>query len=107
VRRLMIVLSVGFIMVIVASATVGAAQMSPEDKAARKAGKQEQKAAKQQQKAAKQQPAPKQQPAAPKQQLPATSGPPVGTMALFTLGTGALVVVGGALVVQRFVVTQR
>ena len=97
----MIVLSVGFIIVIVASATVGAAQMSPEDKAARKAGKQEQKAAKQQQKA------PKQQPAAPKQQLPATSGPPVGTMALFTLGTSALVVVGGALVVQRFVVTQR
>ena len=56
-RRLVIVLSVGFIMalVMVAGAAPTMAQLSPEDKAARKAAKQEQKAAKQQQKAAKQQ----------------------------------------------------
>ena len=60
-RRLMIVLSVGFIMaiVMVVGAAPTMAQQSPEDKAARKAAKQEQKAAKQQQKAAKQQPMPK------------------------------------------------
>jgi len=57
----MIVLSVGFIMaiVMVVGAAPTMAQQSPEDKAARKAAKQEQKAAKQQQKAAKQQPMPK------------------------------------------------
>ena len=57
----MIVLSVGFIMatVMVVGAAPTVAQQSPEDKAARKAAKQEQKAAKQQQKAAKQQPMPK------------------------------------------------
>src|SRR5215207_1749042 len=57
VRRLMIVLSVGFIMaiVMVVGAAPTMAQQGPEDKAARKAAKQEQKAAKQQQKAAKQQ----------------------------------------------------
>ncbi len=68
-RRLMIVLSVGFIMaiVMVVAAASTMAQQSPEDKAARKAAKQEQKAAKQQQKAAKQQ-APKQQ------QLPKSGG---------------------------------
>jgi H+/gluconate symporter-like permease len=57
VRRLMIVISVGFIMaiVVVVGAAPTLAQQSPEDKAARKAAKQEQKAAKQQQKAAKQQ----------------------------------------------------
>ena len=66
-RRLMIVLSVGFIMatVMVVSTAPTMAQQSPEDKAARKAAKQEQKAAKQQQKAAKQQ-APKQQQPLPK-----------------------------------------
>jgi H+/gluconate symporter-like permease len=67
VRRLVIVISVGFIMtiVMVVSAAPTMAQLSPEDKAARKAAKQEQKAAKQQQKAAKQQ-APKQQKEMPK-----------------------------------------
>jgi H+/gluconate symporter-like permease len=57
VKRLMIVISVGLIMaiVMVVGAAPTLAQMSPEDKAARKAAKQEQKAAKQQQKAAKQQ----------------------------------------------------
>ena len=70
-RRLMIVISVGFIMaiVMVARAAPTLAQLSPEDKAARKAAKQEQKAAKQQQKAAKQQ-APKQQ----QKQMPKTGG---------------------------------
>jgi H+/gluconate symporter-like permease len=72
VRRLVIVLSVGFIMaiVMVAGAAPTFAQLSPEDKAARKAAKQEQKAAKQQQKAAKQQQAPKQQ----QQPLPKSGG---------------------------------
>ena len=71
-RRLMIVLSVGFIMaiVMVVGAAPTMAQLSPEDKAARKAAKQEQKAAKQQQKAAKQQQAPKQQ----QQPLPKSGG---------------------------------
>ena len=66
-RRLMIVISVGFIMTIVmmVGAAPTMAQQSPEEKAARKAAKQEQKAAKQQQKAAKQQ-APKQQSPMPK-----------------------------------------
>ena len=70
-RRLMIVLSVGFIMaiVMVVGAAPTMAQQSPEDKAARKAAKQEQKAAKQQQKAAKQQ-APKQQ----QQPMPKSGG---------------------------------
>ena len=56
-RRLMIVISVGFIMaiVMVVGSAPTMAQQSPEEKAARKAAKQEQKAAKQQQKAAKQQ----------------------------------------------------
>ena len=69
-RRLMIVISVGLIMaiVLVVGAAPTMAQQSPEDKATRKAAKQEQKAAKQQQKAAKQQ-APKQQ-----QQLPKSGG---------------------------------
>ncbi len=77
-RRLVIVLSVGFIMAIVM--VVGSAptfaQQSPEEKAARKAAKQEQKAAKQQQKAAKQQ-APKQQ-----QQLPKSGGVELNTLLL-------------------------
>ena len=93
-RRLMLVLSVGVIMVmvVVAGAAPTIAQTS-EDKAAKKAAKQEQKAAKQQQKAAKQEQkaAPKQQPA-PKQQLPASGGLPVGAVALITLGASALVV---------------
>ena len=56
-RRLVIVISVGLIMaiVMVVGSAPTMAQQSPEDKAARKAAKQEQKAAKQQQKAAKQQ----------------------------------------------------
>ena len=74
------------------------AQQSPEDKAARKAAKQEQKAAKQQQKAAKQQKAVKAQ-----QPLPASGGPPVGTIELYTLGASALVVGGGVLLVGRAV----
>ena len=93
-RRLVIVLSVGFIMaiVMVAGAAPTFAQLSPEDKAARKAAKQEQKAAKQQQKAVKAQ-----------QPLPASGGPPVGTIALYTLGASALVVGGGVLLVGRTV----
>jgi hemolysin activation/secretion protein len=104
-RRLMLVLSVGVIMamVVVAGAAPTLAQTS-EDKAAKKAARQEQKAAKQQQKAAKQQ-APKQQPA-PKQQLPASGGPPVGNVALFTLGASALVV-GGVFLVGRTVAPRR
>ena len=108
VRRLMIVLSVGVVMamVVVAGAAPTIAQTS-EDKAAKKAAKQEQKAAKQQQKAAKQEQkaAPKQQPA-PKQQLPASGGPPVGNVALFTLGASALVV-GGVFLVGRTVAPRR
>jgi H+/gluconate symporter-like permease len=59
-------LSVGLIMalVMVAGAAPTMAQLSPEDKAARKAAKQEQKASKQQQKAAKQQ----------QKQMPKTGG---------------------------------
>ena len=94
----MIVLSVGLIMaiVMVVGSAPTMAQMSPEDKAARKAAKQEQKAAKQQQKAAKQQKAVKEQ-----KPLPASGGPPVGTIALYTLGASALVVGGGVLLVGR------
>ena len=68
----MIVISVGLIMaiVMVVGSAPTLAQKSPEDKAARKAAKQEQKAAKQQQKAAKQQQAPKQQ----QQPLPKSGG---------------------------------
>ena len=97
-RRLVIVISVGFIMaiVMVVGSAPTMAQMSPEDKAARKAAKQEQKAAKQQQKAAKQQKAVKEQ-----KPLPASGGPPVGTIALYTLGASALVVGGGVLLVGR------
>ena len=75
----MIVLSVGFIMatVMVVSTAPTMAQQSPEDKAARKAAKQEQKAAKQQQKAAKQQ-APKQQ----QQQLPKSGGVELNSLLL-------------------------
>ena len=93
-RRLVIVISVGFIMamVMVGGAAPTMAQQSPEDKAARKAAKQEQKAAKQQQKAVKAQ-----------QPLPASGGPPVGTIALYTLGASALVVGGGVLLVGRTV----
>ena len=100
VRRLVIVISVGFIMaiVMVVGSAPTMAQLSPEDKAARKAAKQEQKAAKQQQKAAKQQKAVKAQ-----QPLPASGGPPVGTVALYTLGASALVVGGGVLLVGRTV----
>jgi hypothetical protein len=96
VRRLVIVLSVGFIMaiVMVAGAAPTMAQQSPEEKAARKAAKQEQKSAKQQQKAAKQQKAVKEQ-----KPLPASGGPPVDTIALYTLGASALVVGGGVLLV--------
>ena len=99
-RRLMLVLSVGVIMamVVVAGAAPTLAQTS-EDKAAKKAARQEQKAAKQQQKAAKQQPV-------PKQQLPASGGPPVGNVALFTLGASALVV-GGVFLVGRTVAPRR
>ena len=91
-RRLMIVLSVGFIMaiVMVVGAAPTMAQQSQEEKAARKAAKQEQKAAKQQQKAVKEQ-----------KPLPASGGPPVGTIALYTLGASALVVGGGVLLVGR------
>jgi type II secretory pathway pseudopilin PulG len=93
-RRLMLVLSVGVIMamVVVAGAAPTLAQTS-EDKAAKKAARQEQKAAKQQQKAA-------------KQQLPASGGPPVGNVALFTLGASALVV-GGVFLVGRTVAPRR
>jgi H+/gluconate symporter-like permease len=103
VRRLTIVLSAGFIMaiVMVLSAAPTLAQLSEEEKAARKEAKQqqskeekqEQKEAKQQQKEAKQ----KQQP------LPSSGGPSVDTIALYTLGASALVVVGGALLVGRIV----
>ena len=97
-RRLVIVISVGLIMaiVLVVGSAPTMAQQSPEDKAARKAAKQEQKAAKQQQKAAKQQKAVKEQ-----KPLPASGGPPVGTIALYTLGASALVVGGGVLLVGR------
>jgi type II secretory pathway pseudopilin PulG len=97
----MIILSVGLIMtlVMVASAAPTLAQLSPEDKAARKAAKQEQKAAKQQQKAAKQQ----QKAAKQQQPLPPSGGPPVGTIALYTLGASALVVGGGLVLVGRTV----
>ena len=99
-RRLMIVISVGFIMaiVMVVGAAPTMAQQNPEEKAARKAAKQEQKAAKQQQKAAKQQKAVKEQ-----KPLPASGGPPVGTIALYTLGASALAVGGGVLLVGRTV----
>jgi uncharacterized surface anchored protein len=98
VRRLVIVISVGLIMaiVMVVGSAPTMAQQSPEEKAARKAAKQEQKAAKQQQKAAKQQKAVKEQ-----KPLPASGGPPVGTIALYTLGASALVVGGGVLLVGR------
>ena len=99
-RRLVIVISVGFIMAIVIA--VGAAptmaQQSPEDKAARKAAKQEQKAVKQQQKAAK-----RQQQAAKQQPLPPSGGPPVGTVTLYTLTASALVVVGGLFLIGGIV----
>jgi len=78
--------------VMVAGAAPTMAQQSPEEKAARKAAKQEQKAAKQQQKAVKEQ-----------KPLPASGGPPVGTIALYTLGASALVVGGGVLLVGRMV----
>ena len=100
-RRLMIVLSVGFIMaiVMVAVAAPTLAQLSEEEKAARKEAKQQQsKEAKQQQKEAKQQ-----QQEAKQQPLPSSGGPPVGTIALYTLGASALVIVGGVLVVGRIV----
>jgi hypothetical protein len=82
VRRLVIVLSVGFFMgiLIAAEATPTVAQMSPEDKAARnraakleqkEATKLEQKEAKQKQEATKQQ-----QQAAKQQPLPPSGGPP-------------------------------
>ncbi len=100
-RCLVIVLSVGFIMaiVMVVGSAPTMAQQSPEDKAARKAAKQEQKAAKQQQKATKQQ----QKAVKAQQPLPASGGPPVGTIALYTLGASALVVGGGVLLVGRAV----
>src|SRR5215211_5439089 len=97
----MIVLSVGFIMaiVMVAGAAPTVAQLSEEEKAARKEAKQQQsKEAKQQQKEAKQQ-----QKEAKQQPLPSSGGPPVGTIALYTLGASALVIVGGVLVVGRMV----
>ena len=89
-RRLVIVLSVGFIMalVMVAGAAPTMAQLSPEDKAARKAAKQEQKAAKQQQKAAKQQ-APKQQ-----QPMPKTGGVELNALLL----PAAVLLVGSGIV---------
>ena len=108
-RRLMIVISVGFIMaiVMVAGAAPTVAQLSEEEKAARKEAKQQQskeakqqeKEAKQQQKEAKQQ----QQKEAKQQPLPSSGGPPVGTIALYTLGASALVIVGGVLLVGRIV----
>ena len=107
-RRLMIVLSVGFIMaiVMVAVAAPTLAQLSEEEKAARKEAKQQQsKEAKQQEKEAKQQQkeAKQQQEEAKQQPLPSSGGPPVGTIALYTLGASALVIVGGVLVVGRIV----
>jgi hypothetical protein len=101
VRRLVIVLSVGFIMaiVMVAGAAPTMAQMSPEDKAARKAAKQEQREAKKQQRAAKQQ----QKAVKAQQPLPASGGPPVGTVTLYTLGASALVVVGGLFLIGGIV----
>ena len=87
VRRLTIVLIAGFIMaiVMVVGAAPTLAQMSEEEKAARKEAKQQQKEAKEQ------------------QPLPSSGGPSVDTIALYTLGASALVVVGGALLVGRIV----
>ena len=109
VRRLTIVLMAGFIMaiVMVAGAAPTLAQMSEEEKAARKEAKQqqskevkqEQKEAKEQQKEAKEQ----QKEAKEQQPLPSSGGPSVDTIALYTLGSSALVVVGGALLVGRIV----
>ena len=109
VRRLTIVLIAGFIMaiVMVAAAAPTLAQMSEEEKAARKEAKQqqskevkqEQKEAKEQQKEAKEQ----QKEAKEQQPLPSSGGPSVDTIALYTLGSSALVVVGGALLVGRIV----
>ena len=106
-RRLMIVLSAGFIMaiVMVAGAAPTLAQLSEEEKAARKEAKQQQskeekqqqKEAKQEQKEAKKQEAKKQQP------LPSSGGPSADTIALYTLGASALVIVGGGLLVSRTV----
>ena len=107
-RRLMIVLSVGFIMaiVMVAGAAPTVAQLSEEEKAARKEAKQQQsKEVKQEQKEAKEQQkeAKEQQKEAKQQPLPSSGGPSVDTIALYTLGASALVVVGGALLVGRIV----
>ena len=94
-RRLMIVISVGLIMaiVMVVGSAPTMAQQSPEDKAARKAAKQEQKAAKQQQKAAKQQQAPKQQ-----QPLPKSGGVELNALLLpasvLLVGTGIVAAYG-------------
>jgi H+/gluconate symporter-like permease len=87
VRRFLIVLSVGLIMalVMVAGAAPTMAQLSPEDKAARKAAKQEQKAAKQQQqKAAKQQ----------QKQMPKTGGVELNALLL----PATVLVVGSGIV---------
>ena len=79
-------------LVMVAGAAPTLAQLSPEDKAARKAAKQEQKAAKQQQKAAKQQ-APKQQ-----QPMPKTGGVELNALLLpatvLLVGSGIVVAYG-------------
>jgi sRNA-binding protein len=98
VRRLVIVISVGLIMaiVLVVGSAPTMAQQSPEEKAARKAAKQEQKAAKQQQKAAKQQ-APKQQ--APKQQAPM---PKTGGVELNALLLPATVLLVGSGIVAAY-----
>jgi H+/gluconate symporter-like permease len=96
VRRLMIVLSVGFIMaiVMVVSAAPTMAQQSPEDKAARKAAKQEQKAAKQQQKAVKQQ----QKAVSQQQPLPKSGGVELNALLLpasvLLVGTGIVAAYG-------------
>ena len=95
-RRLVIVLSVGTIMaiVMVAGAAPTMAQLSPEDKAARKAAKQEQKAAKQQQKAAKQQ----QKAVSQQQPLPKSGGVELNALLLpasvLLVGSGIVAVYG-------------
>jgi H+/gluconate symporter-like permease len=94
VRRFLIVLSVGLIMalVMVAGAAPTMAQLSPEDKAARKAAKQEQKAAKQQQQQQQQQ----QQKAAKQQQkqMPKTGGVELNALLL----PATVLVVGSGIV---------
>jgi Flp pilus assembly protein TadB len=96
--------------VMVAGAAPTLAQLSEEEKAARKEAKQQQskeekqqqKEAKQEQKEAKKQEAKKQE-AKKQQPLPSSGGPSADTIALYTLGASALVIVGGGLLVSRTV----